>query len=84
MRPGSENALEARIREVGLALGLDDLGYARAEPTERTRFLREWLDRGYAGEMDYLARRAEERIDPRRVLPGARSWIVGEIGRAHV
>ncbi|MBK7947684.1 MAG: tRNA epoxyqueuosine(34) reductase QueG [Deltaproteobacteria bacterium] len=70
-------ALEARIREVGLALGLDAVGFARALPTARTRFLREWLDRGFGGEMHYLERRAEERIDPRRILPGARSWIVG-------
>lgn len=69
-------ALEDRIRRVGFALGLDAVGFAGAEPTERTRFLREWIARGYAGEMHYLERRMEERIDPRLVLPGARSLIV--------
>ena len=71
--------LEDRIRAVGQALGLDAVGFARAEPTERTRFLRTWLDHGHAGEMSYLERRAEERIDPRRVLPGARSIVVGAL-----
>lgn len=71
--------LAARIREVGLALGLDAVGFAHALPTVRTRFLREWLDRGYGGEMAYLARRAEERIDPRRILASARTWIVGAL-----
>lgn len=68
--------LEERIRGVGLALGLDAVGVAPATPHARTEFLRDWLARGFAGEMDYLVRRLEERIDPRRVLPGARSLIV--------
>lgn len=68
--------LEDRIRGVGLALGLDAVGLAPATPHARTEFLREWVARGFAGEMDYLVRRLEERVDPRRVLPGARSLIV--------
>jgi len=71
-----ETPLGDRIREVGLALGLDAIGFAGAEPTERTRFLRQWIDRGYAGEMHYLERRLEERVDPRLVLDNARSLIV--------
>jgi epoxyqueuosine reductase len=68
--------LEERIRNVGYALGLDAVGFAEAKPHARTEFLREWIARGYAGEMDYLERRLEERVDPRRVLPGAESLIV--------
>lgn len=75
-RASPSGSLEDRVRRVGLALGLDAVGFCTAEPTERTRFLREWIARGYAGEMDYLERRLEERIDPRKTLPGARSLIV--------
>lgn len=71
------HALRERIRSLGLALGLDAVGFAVAQPTQRTHFLTEWLARGFAGEMDYLARRAALRIDPRLVLPNARSLIVG-------
>jgi epoxyqueuosine reductase len=73
---GDLEPLEDRIRQVGLALGLDAVGFAGAAPTERTEFLREWIARGYAGEMHYLERRLEERVDPRRVLSDARSLIV--------
>ena len=72
----AEEPLENRIRQVGVALGLDAVGFAGALPTERTRFLREWIARGYAGEMHYLERRLEERVDPRRVLAEARSLVV--------
>ena len=48
---------------------------ATAEPTPETEFLREWVARGYAGEMEYIPRRLEERVDPRRVLEGVRSIV---------
>ncbi|MBW1884477.1 MAG: hypothetical protein JRJ58_13160, partial [Deltaproteobacteria bacterium] len=69
-------SLESRIRRVATALGLDAVGFAKAEPTDRTRFLRDWVARGYVGEMHYITRRLEERVDPRLVLPEARSLVV--------
>ncbi|MFP6655254.1 MAG: tRNA epoxyqueuosine(34) reductase QueG, partial [Myxococcota bacterium] len=72
---GSIELME-RIREVGLALGLDAVGFADAEPTARTEFMGEWIAKGYAGEMHYLERTLKQRMDPRRVLRGAKSLIV--------
>ena len=69
------SSLSERVKGMALALGFDLAGVARAEPTPETRFLRDWLDRGFAGDMGYLSRRAEERMDPRRVLEGARSVV---------
>ncbi|HXK26458.1 MAG TPA: tRNA epoxyqueuosine(34) reductase QueG [Myxococcota bacterium] len=64
-----------RVKALGLAVGFDLAGIAPAEPTRETEFLREWLARGYAGEMLWIGGRVEERVDPRRVLPGARSVV---------
>jgi epoxyqueuosine reductase len=67
--------LTERVLALARGLGFELAGVAPAEPSERTRFLGEWLARGFGGEMAWLARRAEERIDPRRLLPGARSLV---------
>jgi len=68
-------ALRERVRALAGAVGFDLAGVADPGPGEDTRFLRTWLERGYGGCLDYLARRVEERVDPRRVLEGVRSAI---------
>ncbi len=72
-------SLADRVRDVGLTLGLDAIGLAEATPTPRMAFVRTWWARGYGGDLGYIGRRLEERADPRRVLPGARSLIVGAL-----
>ena len=69
--------LTQRIKERALVEGFDKVGIVPAEPLaqERERLL-EWLARGYQGEMSWLAREPEKRIDPRRIFPAAQSVIV--------
>ena len=65
-------AIKARARE----LGFDACGIAPAAKLPELGFFREWLDRGLAGEMNYLSRSAQRRADVRHVLPSARTVIV--------
>ena len=66
----------ADIKARARSLGFDLCGIAPATAFPELARLKEWLARGYAGEMTYLERSAEARADIRHVLPSARSVIV--------
>ncbi|MDP1572552.1 MAG: tRNA epoxyqueuosine(34) reductase QueG [Vicinamibacterales bacterium] len=57
-------------------LGFDRCGVAPATALPELDRIHDWLARGHAGEMRYLARSAGTRADIRRFLPSAQSVIV--------
>jgi epoxyqueuosine reductase len=63
------------VKREAAAAGFDLCGIAPAGAFPELRYLREWIEHGYAGEMHYMARTAERRADVRAVLPSARSVI---------
>src|SRR5205807_6603992 len=69
---------DTRAQVIALAreLGFDLCRFAKAETPEHAAEFRDWLDRGDAGEMNYLARNAERRCDPRQILSDAKTVIV--------
>ncbi len=66
----------AALQAHAATLGFDLCGIAPAERFPELEFLNEWLDRGYAGNMAWIGRTAEKRMDIQQVLSGARSVIV--------
>jgi epoxyqueuosine reductase len=64
-------SVKARARE----LGFDRVAIGPASPPDHGPAFTRWLEAGYAATMEYLGRRAGERLDPGRVLPGARSVV---------
>jgi epoxyqueuosine reductase len=68
----SSESIKRRARE----LGFDLCGIAPAAAFPELAFLRQWIDRGYAGTMAYLPRTADRRFDVRGVVPSARSVIM--------
>jgi epoxyqueuosine reductase len=66
----------AQIKSKALEFGFDLCGIAPASDYPELKFFREWLDRGYAGEMAYLNRSADRRADVRHVITSATSVIV--------
>lgn len=73
--PPDSQALAAEVRAAARRLGFDLVGIAPAEPSQYRQYLRQWLDDGRAGTMQYLHRHFELRTDPAACLPGARSAI---------
>ena len=66
----------ADIKAKAVELGFDLCGIAAADSFPELSFLKEWLDRGYAGDMAWMSRSASRRSDVRAVMPDARSVIV--------
>ena len=62
------------IVERAKALGFDLCGVVRADRFPELKHFGEWLERGYAGEMEYL--KDPRRQDPSLVMHGLRSVIV--------
>jgi len=64
------------VKELAQSMGFDYCGIAKAkELTEDALRLEQWLHKGFHGEMDYMARNFDLRIDPRKLVPGAKSVI---------
>jgi epoxyqueuosine reductase len=73
----SPAGIKAAIRTEALALGFDAVGFAPPHLAGEARaHLREFLARGYHGDMGWLDRRAEERGDPAALWPDVRSVVV--------
>ena len=71
------SARSAEIRRRAFDLGFSKVGIVRAEAlSDEYSRLKEWLRRGYQGEMKWIERDPEQRTDPRRIFPTARSIIV--------
>lgn len=65
-----------QVKAHAAAVGFDLCGIAPAADFPELHYLREWLARGFHGEMHYLARNADRRADVRAVLPTARAVIM--------
>lgn len=87
--PISTASIERRVKEVATAAGFDAVGIARLESLDRSdeaARLTRWLGEGHHGTMGYMARGTDRRLDPSRILPGAKTILCvainyGDTGR---
>lgn len=66
--------LKEGIRSIASELGFSSVGFASAGLVPQ-ELLEEWLARGYHGEMQYLSRNREKRLDPRRLAEGTHTIL---------
>ena len=65
----------ALVKEKAAALGFDLCGVATAGALDPAPFSK-WLAQGWSADLHYMRERVAERMDPRTLLPGAKSVIV--------
>lgn len=66
----------ALIKQEALRLGFDSCGVAKAvQLDEDARRLESWLNNSMHGKMQYMERNFDLRIDPRKLVPGAKSVV---------
>lgn len=71
-------SITGKVKEKALDLGFDVVGVTAASALgdgERQAF-EKWLQGGFAGALGYMHRNLDKRIDPRRLVDGAKSVVV--------
>lgn len=77
MNPSAGRNLSLLIKEKAFDLGFDLCGIARSKSLiDYKPFIENWCSSGMNGEMNYLGREIEKRVDPEYLVPGAKSIIV--------
>ncbi len=71
------SSFSQQIKQKAAEIGFQKIGIVPAQPlVDEGARLKQWLDRGFQGEMAWLEREPEKRSDPRLLFPGAKSVIV--------
>ena len=68
--------MKEQIRQRALELGFDDCRFTRADPPAAAKQFQNWVAEGKFGEMSWMERNAEKRVEPQKVLPNAKSAII--------
>jgi len=67
--------LAQNIKEWAQALGFQQCGITTPDLSDQKEKVQQWLDAGYAGEMDYLHNHPDKRLDPTLLVPGTQRII---------
>ncbi len=68
--------LGLQIKEKARAIGFNLVGITGAQPPQHTEEFQQWLTSGFHGEIGYMAKNAEKRVDPSKILADVRSAVV--------
>ena len=66
---------KTNIVKIASELGFDDCRVSRAREASHAAEYKKWVEDGCAGEMGWLEKNVNRRVDPREVVPGACSVI---------
>lgn len=66
----ASSQLTSQIRQWADELGFQQVGITDIDLAEHEAYLQKWLDAGYHGSMDYMARHGHKRSRPEQLVPG--------------
>ena len=69
------HALAQQIKHWGAELGFAAVGIADSDLSSVENELQQWLDKGFHGEMDYMAAHGSKRARPAELIPGTQRII---------
>jgi epoxyqueuosine reductase len=69
------SALKSEIRSLAATFGFQALGVSPVDLNADGAHLREWVERGWHGQMDYMSRHGSKRWQPAELVPGTLSVI---------
>ena len=69
------DAVTKSVKDKAIELGFDIVGVSPVNTFPENQFYKEWLARGFAGEMSYMERNPEKRENIKNILPDAISVI---------
>lgn len=72
--PRSES-LENQIKQMGLHFGFQQTGISDARLDQHHKHYQQWIDSHYHGEMSYMSRNIEKRLNPELMVPDTLSVI---------
>ncbi|MCG8309954.1 MAG: tRNA epoxyqueuosine(34) reductase QueG [Cytophagales bacterium] len=76
MARSSKEKYTKLIKRIAKSLNFDYCGISKAEKlTEEEALLESWLSMGYHGKMSYMENHFDIRLDPTKLVPGAKSVI---------
>ena len=65
-----------KIKSMAQNFGFSFVGIAKARVLDKeARLLEQWLSYGYHGKMSYMENHFDKRVDPTKLVPGAKSVI---------
>src|SRR6185295_9888765 len=68
-------SLTQEIKAKALELGFSKVGISPADQLDERNGLKPWLAAGRAGEMEWMNRNVDKRVDPSKILPKVQSVI---------
>lgn len=83
MLPANTESIENQIKQAGLSFGFQQIGISDTRLDKHHRHYQQWIDNHFHGEMAYMGRNVDKRLQPELMLPDTLSVICVRLDYLH-